>query len=145
MTQLSSHSKVHWENAKKNWYYEKRVGRHASFPSRRSVKVKHWCVYKSFYPELRHFVQRLNGSIDFRIMILPLNKLRSDYSASVCRWFYERGHASCLHFTVQCYCIWHMYVYTLMHSVSTVAHPNLCAINCGVSRLSYRVLTRLTN
>ena len=24
-----------------------------------------------------------------------------------------------------------------MHSVSTVAHPNLSAINCGVSRLSY--------
>ena len=71
-------------------------------------------------------------------MILPLNKLRSDYSASVCRWFYERGHASCLHFTVQCYCIWHMYVYTLMHSVSTVAHPNLSAINCGVSRLKIR-------
>ena len=31
---LSSHSKVHWENAKK------RVGRHASFPPRRSVKTK---------------------------------------------------------------------------------------------------------
>ena len=27
--------------------------------------------------------------------------------------------------------------YTLMHSVSTAAHPNLSAINCGVSRLSY--------
>ena len=33
-----SHSKVHWENAKKVWYYEKWVGRHASFPPRRFVK-----------------------------------------------------------------------------------------------------------
>ena len=33
-----SHSKVHWGNAKKVWYYEKWVGRHASFPPRRSVK-----------------------------------------------------------------------------------------------------------
>ena len=33
------HSKVHWENAKKKvWYYEKWVGRHASFPPRQSVK-----------------------------------------------------------------------------------------------------------
>ena len=33
-----SHSKVQWENAKKVWYYEKWVGRHASFPPRRSIK-----------------------------------------------------------------------------------------------------------
>jgi hypothetical protein len=31
-----SHSKFHWENAKKVWYYEKWVGHHASFPPRRS-------------------------------------------------------------------------------------------------------------
>ena len=35
---LGSHSKVHLENAKKVWYYEKWVGRHDSFPPRRSVK-----------------------------------------------------------------------------------------------------------
>jgi hypothetical protein len=35
---FASHSKVHWENAKKVWYYEKLVGRHASFSPRRSVK-----------------------------------------------------------------------------------------------------------
>ena len=34
---LGSHSKVCLENAKKVWYYEKWVGRHASFPPRRSV------------------------------------------------------------------------------------------------------------
>ena len=31
---------VHWESAKKDWYYEKWVGRHASFPPRQFVKKK---------------------------------------------------------------------------------------------------------
>ena len=30
--------KVHWENAKKVWYYEKWVERYSSFPPRQSVK-----------------------------------------------------------------------------------------------------------
>ena len=48
--QEGSHSKVHWENAKKVWYYEKWVGYHASFPPRRSVNTKFCkeieCVYE---------------------------------------------------------------------------------------------------
>mgnify|MGYP001307919752 CR=1 FL=1 len=32
-----SQSKVHWENAKKIWYYENWVGHQASFPPRRCV------------------------------------------------------------------------------------------------------------
>ena len=38
-----SFAKVHLENAKKVWYYEKWVGRHASFPPRQSVK---WLLYR---------------------------------------------------------------------------------------------------
>ena len=33
-----SHSKAHWENAKKVWYYEKWVWLHASLPPKQSVK-----------------------------------------------------------------------------------------------------------
>ena len=35
------HSKVHWENAKKVWYYEKWVGHHASFPPLTEILSSH--------------------------------------------------------------------------------------------------------
>ena len=41
---LSQFSKTYLEYAKKVWYYEKWVGRHASFPPTRSVKRNHFLI-----------------------------------------------------------------------------------------------------
>ena len=37
------------ENAKKVWYYEKWVGRHASFPPRQSVKLNETKIYSILF------------------------------------------------------------------------------------------------
>ena len=60
---LARVSKVHLENAKKKvWYYEKWVGRHASFPPRRSVDFSLTFLYLKI---------TCNSALQ-RLMIVPL-------------------------------------------------------------------------
>ena len=72
-----SHRKVHWENAKKVWYYEKWIGHHASFPPRRSVKF--------FFLTWRHHnkIQCLNQNLRLQMLLLQMkNHLQRDWKVS---------------------------------------------------------------
>ena len=63
-------AKFIWERQKKVWYYEKWVGRHASFPPRRSVEILailllhtiEFCVLGTLAPSLKP--SKSNDTID---------------------------------------------------------------------------------
>ena len=63
-----SHRKVCLENAKKKWYYEKWVGRHASFPPRQYVKQN--CRNFSVLPKRPGLPRQLKTHIAFSIFLI---------------------------------------------------------------------------